>query len=581
MWEKHLIYKPYTSLYNLFRLCLFLLVLCSSTNSFGQEKKTKIIHLRRANITRSGGTIAPDAKRLLGNVMLESDNKVISCDSAWLYETSRTFIAYGQVHIVSNDTLQLWCKHLYYDAGNAFAKARNKVKLQDPSLTLTTDSLDFDLEKDIAYYKYGGKIVDSTNTLNSRTGTYYTNLSEVHFIDNVRLMNDEYKLRTDTLFYYTETEVAKFKGPTTIIGDSTHIYSNGGWFNTLTNESELTSNSTIKRGETQLQADHIYFNDETGDGNAEGNVIINDYQNQMIIAGEKAFYSDFNRHAVVTDSALWIQYYEADSLFLHADTLYTMPDTSAQNAKLLITYNAVRFYRNDIQGLCDSLIYFTRDSTIQLYKDPVIWASENQMSADFIEMKNNATPPNEVYLTSNSFIIQQVDSSKFNQIKGRNMIGLIDGKLLYRIDVNGNGQSIYYPADEKDYVGINRAESSNIILYLTDNQIKRITFVGTPSGKMNPLLDIVSPDSKLDGFNWRESERPVSRYDIFGDIDLEEQPSTLPDNSIKNILPDIETARKIMQESRNFTEYEDSLNSIKNTIMPLIDSLQQQTPFFK
>jgi len=514
-------------------LLLAMLLVPILSNAQTKSKTRKKINIENAEILLYDQIVVYQAQRLIGDVLLTHNNMVMKCDSAWAYANSNTVDAFGKVHIISNDTLHLWADFVNYNGDTGFAKARKNVKLKDPTLTLTTDSLDFDMNQEIGYYNYGGKIIDSTNTLNSRTGTYFTKTNQVHFITNVRLMNEEYTLRTDTLIYNTKTQVATFKGPTNIIGDSTQIYSTSGWFNTQSNESELHKNSTIKRGETQLQANFIYYNDNTGNGYAKENIIISDFENQMIITGNNAVYSDFNQYALVTDSAMWIQYYENDSLFLHADTLYTIPDTTADNAKMLITYNNVRFFRSDIQGRSDSLIYYTKDSTIQLYIDPVIWSSENQMSAEFIELINNAEPPNEVYLTNNSFIIQQVDTVKFNQIKGKNMVGLINGETLYRIDVNGNGQSIYYPADDEDYIGINKAESSNIILYLSENKINRITFVGTPTGNMKPLIETVASESKLDGFKWRESERPVSRYDIFGDHDESEHPANLPESEIE------------------------------------------------
>lgn len=540
-------YQPKISLAKVFRLSLLFLILFGFNQSKAQTKTKKKINIDWVDLLANDEAVIKNAQRLLGNVKLSHENMVMTCDSAWFYSNSNTVDAFGNVHLISNDTLHLWANYVNYNGDNGFAKARKNVKLKDPTLTLTTDSLDFDMNDEIGYYNYGGKIVDSTNTLNSLTGTYFTKTNQVHFVTNVRLMNEEYTLRTDTLVYNTETQVATFKGPTNIVGDSTQIYSTSGWFNTQSNESELHKNSTIKRGETQLQANFIYYNDNTGDGYAKENIIISDFENQMIITGNNAVYSDFNQYALVTDSAMWIQYYENDSLFLHADTLYTIPDTTAENAKMLITYNNVRFFRSDMQGRSDSLIYYTKDSTIQLYIDPVIWSSENQMSAEFIELINNAQPPNKVYLTNNSFIIQQVDTVKFNQIKGKNMVGLINGETLYRIDVNGNGQSIYYPADDEDYIGINKAESSNIILYLSENKINRITFVGAPTGNLKPLIETVAPESKLDGFKWRGSERPISRYDIFGDHDKSEHPANLPESEIENLLPDIESARKEME----------------------------------
>nr|MDA3930588.1 hypothetical protein [Prolixibacteraceae bacterium] len=163
---------------------------------------------------------------------------------------------------------------------------------------------------------------------------------------------------------------------------------------------------------------------------------------------------------------------------------------------------------------------------------------------EFIEFRNNAEPPNEVYLNENSFIIQQNDSTKFNQIKGKNMVGLINGQILYRINVNGNGQSIYYPADDKEYIGINKAESSNITLYLSDNQINRITFIGSPVGTMKPLIEQVSPESHLDGFNWRIKERPTNRYDIFGNKAETEEYIALPETEIENKIASPTEANK-------------------------------------
>lgn len=533
-------YKISKSLSVAVRLLLFILLFAQQINSFAQQKTKKTIDIVNADLLTSDENIVKNAQRLLGAVELRHENMIMYCDSAWKYTNNNIVDAFGHVHIISNDTLDMWSDFIKYDGSTSLAKARGNVKLKDPSLTLTTDSLDFDMNEEVGYYDCGGTIVDSANVLTSQIGRYYTKLNELFFTDSVKLVNEDYVINTDTMIYNTETEIVKFSGPTDIVGDSTYIFSTSGWFNTKTNESELHKNSTMRRGDTQLQADYIYYNDDTGDGNAAGNVVINDFANQMIVAGNKAVYDDFNQYALVTDSAVWIQYYEGDSLFLHADTLYTIPDTSAVDAKMLITYNNVRFFRTDIQGICDSLIYFTKDSTIQLYVDPVIWSDQNQMSANFIELKNNSTPPNEVYLNDNSFIIQENDTMKFNQIKGKNMVGLINGQTLYRIDVNGNGQSIYYPADEKDYIGINKAESSKITLYLTDNQIRRISFIGAPTGIMNPLPEKVTPETRLDGFKWRKDERPTSRFDIFGDKDIEQQPTTLPINTIENVLPNIQ-----------------------------------------
>lgn len=536
------------------RLLLLILVSFAATQAQAQQKTKKKIIIEHADDLLYNEDVVIGAQRLIGNVVLIHKNTVMKCDSAWKYSNSNVVDAFGNVHIISNDTINLWADFIKYNGDNELAKARKNVVLTDPELTLTTDSLDFDLNQEIGYYNYGGKIVDSANVLTSEIGRYYTKLNELFFTKDVKLVNEEYTIDTDTMKYNTETEIVEFDGETTILGDSTYVYSTNGWFNTKTNELELNENSTIRRGNTQLQAEYIFYDDNTGNGNAHGNVIINDYANKMIVLGNKAIYDDFEQYAMVTDSALWIQYYENDSLFLHADTLYTMPDTASEDQKILLTYHHARFYRSDIQGACDSLVYFTRDSTIQLYNDPVLWSLQNQMTAEFIEFINNAEPPNEVYLNNNSFIIQEMDTSKYNQIKGKNMVGLINGQSLYRIDVNGNGQSIYYPADEKGYIGVNKAESSNIILYLGENQIRRITFVGSPVGVMNPLLEVVPAETRLPGFHWRADERPIDRFDVYNNDDKSQNPIVLPNTELVKQLPTIDDAKKVLETKKEIKQ---------------------------
>jgi lipopolysaccharide export system protein LptA len=531
------------------RLILFMSIILISTTLFAQKKSKKVINIEHADMLLFDAAVVKNARRLIGNVHITHNNIVLKCDSAWEYTNSNMVDAFGNVHIISNDTLNLWAHFINYNGNTELARARKKVTLKNPSITLTTDSLDFDMKDEIGYYQYGGKIVDSTNTLTSVIGKYYTRLNELFFTQTVRLKNDDYTMTTDTMYYNTETEIATFKGITHIVGDSTYIYGTSGWLNTATNETELDKKSTIKRNQTQIQANYIFYNDNNGEGFAKSNVIINDYENNMIVTGNNAVYDDFEQYAMVTDSAVWMQYYEGDTLFLHADTLYTMPDTTAANAKMLIAFNKSRFYRTDIQGICDSLIYLTKDSTIQMYNDPVLWSQENQMTAEYIEFNNKSEPPNEVHLKENAFTIQQLDSTKMNQIKGKNMIGYIRGEYLYKIDVNGNGQSIYYPSDRDDYIGINKAESSNIIIYLSENAIQRITFIGSPVGVLNPLMEIVPADTKLEGFKWRADERPNNRFEIFGPLHKTPAATSMPDTEMIINLPNIEESKKEMDDS--------------------------------
>jgi lipopolysaccharide export system protein LptA len=524
------------------KLVLCLVLLSSGFFIKAQKTERKKINMENADLFLFDSRTLNDVQRLLNNVILSHNHVRMYCDSAWVYNSTNSVDAFGRVHIISNDTLHMYANFIHYDGQTSLSRSLGNVVLKDPKITLTTDTLDYDMKNDIGYYECGGTIVDSTNTLTSKIGRYYSKENLLFFKDSVKLVNKDYTMLSDTMKYNTKNETVYILGPTYIYGDSTDIYSEEGWFDTKNKVSELLKNSTVKRGDSQLQADTIYYEDVNASGEARSNMILTDFARKLIIKGNYGWYNDFSQNATATDSAVFILYDDKDSLFLHADTLNVMPDTSATDERIVTNYHNVRFYRTDMQGACDSLVYYSKDSTIRLYRDPILWSEENQMTADFIELINNADAPNEVYLNNNSFIIQQVDPLNFNQIKGKNMIGYIQDQNLYLVDVKGNGESIFFPEDEQGAMGVNKAESSNIRIYLGDNKIKRITFVTSPTGTMKPLTT-ESPETKLEGFDWRQKERPLNRLDIFrkGNEDpyiLPDEPKTIeaPDSN-HNLLP--------------------------------------------
>lgn len=521
-----------------------------------------------------------DVRRLLEDVRLSHENIIMYCDSAWSYQSTNTVDAFGHVHIVSNDTLHLYSDFVHYDGSTGLARSFGSVKLTNPSITLTTDTLDYDMHADIGYYECWGTVVDSSNTLVSRIGRYYSKEDVMFFKDSVELVNEQYSLWSDTLKYNTKTEIAYIVGPTRIESDTTNIYSELGWFDTKNQNSELLKNSTIRRGDSQLQADTIYYDDSNASGYAYSNVIINDYSNQIIVAGNFGSYKDFNQNAIITDSALFIQYDKGDSLFLHSDTIFVTPDT-IEDQKIIRCFYGARFYRNDMQGLCDSMVYITNDSIIKLFTDPVLWSDNSQMTSDYIEIRNNSTPPNTIDMRKNAFIIQKIDDSKYNQIKGKDMVGLINERDLYQVDVDGNGQTIFYPEDAGGVIGANRAESSKLRINLSDNRVKRVTYLSSPVGVMKPITEISEADSKLEGFNWRESERPIDKLDIYrkGSEKREAKEISLPSNAIDKKL-DVPQKNRVRSESEtNFgsdkTESSTDSTNItdeKDVELPLPDS---------
>jgi hypothetical protein len=120
-----------------------------------------------------------------------------------------------------------------------------------------------------------------------------------------------------------------------------------------------------------------------------------------------------------------------------------------------------------------------------------------------------------IKMQQNAFIIAMEDSVKFNQIKGRNMLGYVRENELYKIDVDGNGQSVYYARDDNGIIGLNKAQSSKIEIYLKESKVNKIVFITSPDGQLLPLFQISEADKVLPGFKWWDEIRPKKVSDIF------------------------------------------------------------------
>ncbi|WP_297090243.1 OstA-like protein [uncultured Draconibacterium sp.] len=504
------IYKNVVSRNFMLFALLLVLTFVAGTTSAQQKKRVEIL---QAESLEQSQEIA-NAQRLINNVIIRHQDILMYCDSAYTYEGTNRVDAFGNVHINQADTLHLYARKVYYDGDRSFAQAINNVKLVNTEMTLYTDTLDYDMNLNVGYYDCFGKIVDSTNTLTSKVGKYYLDDNTAHFTDSVVGFSHKYTINSEDLRYNTQTEVIFFKGPTTIRDSVNTLYAEDGWYNTQSGEADLTLRPMVFNETQSIQARQISYNQENGDGYAIGNVHIEDFDNRTIIKGNSVIYNDLNETATASDSAVFISYNETDSLFLHADTLKSIPDT-IEGENLVMAYYGVRFFRTDVQGICDSLMYYTKDSLVELHNNPVIWSDQHQLSANYIEMIQHTNAPNEMHLMKNSFIISKQDSGRFDQIKGKDMIGYIINGKLNNIDVDGNGQTLYYARDKEAVIGLNRAESSNIAIRFKEGKIHSIAFQKQPEGQLKPILKLDESEKTLPGFEWKINLRPLSKNDIF------------------------------------------------------------------
>lgn len=476
-------------------------------------KKTKV-YLIHTNTLSFDKAVKPDAQILNGDVCFRHDSSYMYCDSAYFFEQTNSLEAFSNVRMEQGDTLFVYGDYLFYDGNMQVAYLRENVRMENGQVTLFTDSLNYERIPNIGYYFEGGLIVDSLNQLSSFYGQYSPETKLAVFNDSVRLENTDFTLYSDTLHYDTQSKIATILGPSVIVSDSGTIHTSRGWYDTVNNTSLLLDQSQVESGEKILIGDSIFYNRDTGMGEVYGNMSLIDTAQHVTLQGEYGYYNEQTGYAFATDSARFLEYSQGDTLFLHADTLQMVTVDSIYRE--IKAYYGVRFYRTDMQGVCDSMQFNTRDSVLYMYTEPVLWNEQYQLYGDTIAIYMNDSTIEYAHVIQFAFAAQHVDSSYYNQLKGNDLKAYFEGQAVHQIDVAGNAESIFYPL-EKDgaKIGMNETKSGFLTIWVKDNKLDKLKIWPSPVGTMTPIPDLKPDQKMLKDFYWFDYLRPKNKDDIY------------------------------------------------------------------
>ena len=488
---------------------------------------------------------------VVNNVIFTKGPMIMKCDSAHFFESSESLQAFGNVSMEQGDTLFVYADELDYDGfteiATLYADPGKKVRLINRDVELKTDVFIYDLAIDLGYYEVGGTLTDPSNTLTSIYGEYVPSTKEANFYTRVHLnsrnQSDTLDIYTDTLYYNTDTHIAQLFSPSEVVNKRGTIYTRLGVYDTDSNRTTLYDRSTIVTAQKQtLTADTIYYDRTAGYGEAFGGMVLTDSVHDAQVLGNYGYYDELADTAFVTGRALIKHYNSEDTLYLRgryirtaalydtttvaADTIAGTPETfRVDTTHVAVIHPAVRFYRSDMQGVCDSLRYTERDSTLRMFIDPVVWSDDQQIFGNVIEMQLNDSTIKRAILPDQAFAAQRIEGPHFQQLSGKEMVAdFIDGQI-HRLDVNGNVEIIMYPEENDSTINkIVNAESSFMTVIFKGQATDSIRMWPETTGTVTPLFLARKSLYYLPKFKWFEDLRPLNKDDIFSK-EPEPQPS--------------------------------------------------------
>ncbi len=504
-------------------LCLFGLCVAQSRKVAKDRHRPKTderVYLKHADMLRFNqyGEHA-GAQILNGNVAFLHKGALLTCDSAYFYQESNSFKAFGHVKMRQGDTLSLTSDYAFYDGDNQMAEARHNVLLRHRGTKLYTDSLNYDRLYNIGYFFEGGKMVDRNNVLVSDWGEYDTETRKAVFNYNVNLRNPKFTLTTDTLHYDTRTSLANIVGPSVIRSKESVIHTSDGYYNTNTGRARLYGRSTMSNKGKEITGDSLFYDEKRGISQGYRNVIYKDTQKKNELHCNYLWYNEKNGFAFATENPVMMEYSQKDTLFVHSDTIKVITyhlntDSVYRTAHC---YNKVRAFRNDVQAVCDSLVYNTKDSCMTMYRDPIAWSGDRQLLGEEIQVFMKDSTIDRAHIINQALTAELMpDKDHYQQLSSKEMFAYFTKGQITQTEAIGNVRSIYYPVDDKDstLMGLVYIETDTMKMFMRDRQLQKI-WTSKTDGTWYPMTQIPPERYKLDGFTWFDYIRPINKDDIY------------------------------------------------------------------
>lgn len=480
-----------------------------------------------------------------GNVVLRKENTLFYCDSAVLDQKQNIVEAFGNVHMNDADSVHTYAGYMRYVGKEKKAYLRDNVQLTDNKGVLTTNALVYELNTKTGTYKTGGKIVQGSTTLTSIEGVYYGDTQDMYFYRKVVLTDPENRVLSDSLLYNLNSEVATFLAKTRIIGKNRTIETTSGYYDKKNGKTVFPDRSTVAEKDYDLTADRMAFDNVSGYGQAQGNAVYRtkDTANRTTVIANDIKFNSKASSFLATLKPLMILEQNDDSVFIAADTLYSAKLTDLRKSRqvpeirdsasikdaaanevnskdsasdrFFEAYFHVRIFSDSLQAVGDSMFYSAEDSAFRLFKQPVVWSDNHQITGDTIYLYTQSKKPQRLYVYENAIAISKVQQEYFNQVKGNSINGYFKEGNIDNLRAKGSAESVYYAVDEDDkFIGVNTSSADVIDMYFTDKKPQRAVFRKDLKGTMYPMRQVDHVEIRLRGFQWLQDIRPKTWQEL-------------------------------------------------------------------
>jgi lipopolysaccharide export system protein LptA len=505
---------------------------------------------------------------LVGNVQIEHQGSILTADLVVMYDAENFVKAVGNTRLQNTDGSVITASEMEYDGNTQKGVARKNVVLNDPKGTvIKTETMYYDRGSNLAYYNTGGTINDGKSTTYSKSATYNLTNRTINLTDNVRIEDKDYILDGINVVQNQNTNIVDINGPTTITNrknPKNRIFTEKGTHNLNTKESFLNKNSRINYNDKILTGDVMYFNQLTGFGTATGNVTLDDPLEKRYLKGGYGEIFEKKDSAMMTKGPYAVKILEKDSIYFAAEKILSYQKLDSVNIKksYLRAFKKARIYKSNAQGRADSIAFNETDGVMHMYKDPILWSGQKQVTGDKVELYSNTQTENidSIKVIGNGFAISKADSlnmkDEFNQVKGKLMAVYYEGKNIRDIKVIGNAQAITFDDDynektkQNERLGITLSSCGIIGAFFEQQEMQIISCSIGALSSTYPMSKIGPDKKKFPDFNWNTKDRIRKWQDILVDTPNYEEIKYESGDALFNQAQEIIDKQKAAEEAK-------------------------------
>jgi lipopolysaccharide export system protein LptA len=383
--------------------------------------------------------------------------------------------------------------------------------------------------------KYDSKVVRELigNVQLKHENIYFWCERAIQYVDENRIeAYGNLKVRQDTLFleadqgvYLGDKKIAICDGNVKLNDGRTTLEAEHGSYDTQKKLATFKTNVKLVDSTTVITAEQLFYYRTEKKSIAVGNVVIKNLENNITIYGGYFENYDSTKYSVIRNNPKLVQIDttsdgKIDTLIVIGKFMEAFRDT---NVSMFSATDSVVIVRGNLSAVCGDVFYYDKKEIIILWRKPVIWYGDSQVSGDSVVVKLKERKIDEVYVYGSAFVIEPADTSypeRFNQLKGKSMVIKFKDNKIDEVHVVKNAISLYYIFEtsdkgDKKANGVNYVSGDSVWIKFKDGKINRIKIIGGIEGTYYPeeMVEGKETSFNLEGFNY--IKRKPSKNDKF------------------------------------------------------------------